>query len=160
MVNRFRLAILIIVSFLLAGWLMLFPVPYDWQWVAPRWLALALIYWILAFPKFVGILTGWFVGFGFDILKGGLLGQHALSLLMVAYLTGLLRHRSRLSPVWYQGLLVGVLVGLGDWVLLITQWLIGHPPRTLSYWMPTVSSALLWPFVYRFLKLCERKTLG
>ncbi len=147
-------------SFFIAWALMIMPLPAEWQWVKPDWLALVLIYWILALPQSVGIVTGWSVGLIMDIVNGELIGQYALSMVLVAYFTRMLRYRLRLFPFWQQALTVLVLVGASHMVLLLVQWLLGQPPRTFLYWASTFSSVLFWPWIYRLLKLYERKAFG
>lgn len=151
--------IFIFFSFFMAWILMVMPLPHHWQWIRPEWLTLVLIYWVFALPQSVGVITGWCVGLVMDILGGVLLGQHALALAIVAYFSYLLRNRLRLFPFWQQALMVFVLVGLGELVLLLVQWLIGHPPKTPLYWASTLSSVLFWPWLYRLLRMYERKIL-
>lgn len=151
--------IVIFFSFFVALILMIIPLPYDWQWVRPECLTLVLIYWVFALPQTVGVVTGWCVGLAMDILGGVLLGQHALAMAIVAYFAYVLRNRLRLFPFWQQALIVFVLVGLGELLLLLVQWLMGHPPKTPLYWASTLSSVLVWPWMYRLLRMYERKTL-
>jgi rod shape-determining protein MreD len=151
--------IFIFFTFFLAWILMIVPLPHNWQWVRPEWLTMVLIYWVFALPQTVGVITGWCVGLVMDILGGVLLGQHALALAIVAYFAYILRNRLRLFPFWQQALVVFVLVGLGELILLLVQWLIGQPPRTPLYWVPTLSSVLFWPWLYGLLRMYERKTL-
>ncbi len=160
MSDKFRVFALIVISFMVAWILMLIPLPYEWRCIRPEWLALVLIYWIFALPQSVGIMTGWSAGLVMDILNGELLGQYALSMLIVAYLARLLRTRLRLFPFWQQAFVILVLVGFGDLVLLLVEWLVGHPPRTLLYWAPTVSSVLIWPWINRLLRYCEHKAFA
>lgn len=159
MIDQFRQFLLIFLSFIPAWLLTILPVAQSWQWIIPKWLTLTLIYWIFALPQSVGMITGWTVGLMMDILDGKLLGQYALAMVIVAFLARLLRARLRIFPSWQQALAVLVLVGFGDLILLLVQWLIGHPPRTLLYWTPTLASVLIWPCFYRLLQLYERKIL-
>jgi len=137
---------------------MILPIPHDWQWLRPEWLMLVLIYWIFALPQSIGIFTGFSVGLVMDVLDGVLLGQYALTMVVVAFLARLLRNRLRLFPFWQQAVVILVLVGFGDLILLLVQWLIGHPPRSPLYWMSTISSVICWPWIYRLMRLYERKT--
>lgn len=159
MIDQFRLFTLVFLSFIPAWILTILPVPQDWQWITPKWLTLTLIYWIFALPQSVGMVTGWLAGLVMDVLDGKLLGQYALAMVIVAFLARLLRIRLRLFHFWQQALMVLVLVGFGDLILLLAQWLIGHPPRSLLYWAPTLSSVLFWPWIHRLLRLYERKIL-
>lgn len=156
---RFRQYCYITLSFLMAWIFMIFPLPSGWAWIRPDWLALVLIYWILALPQAVGILIGWSVGLVMDIVNGELIGKYALSMLVLAYLTRLLRYRLKLFPFWQQALAILLLIGASNVVLLLVQWLIGQPPRTWLYWASTFSSVLFWPWIFRLLQLYERKTI-
>jgi len=151
--------LLIFSTFFLAWVLMIIPLPHQWQWLRPEWLTLVLIYWVFILPQSVGVITGWCVGLVMDVLGGVLIGQHALAMAIVAYFAYVLRNRLRTFPFWQQALIVFVLVGLGELILLLVQWLIGQPPRTALYWASTFSSVLFWPWLYRLLRMYERKLL-
>lgn len=150
----------IFLSFIGAWFLMIFPVPYDWQFLRPVWLTLVLIYWIFALPQSIGILTAWAVGLVMDILGNGVMGQYALAMVSVAFFARFLRYRIRLQPLWQQALAVAGLVGIGELTRLLAQWLLGYPPHTLLYWIPTLLSMVLWPFICRLLRFYERKVFG
>ncbi|MGB5178147.1 MAG: rod shape-determining protein MreD, partial [Gammaproteobacteria bacterium] len=92
----------IVFTFIIALLLTVIPLP-DWaRYMRPDWVGLVLIYWCMALPERVGVATGWFTGLMVDLLTGTLLGQHALSLTVVAYITLKFHLRLRLVPVWQQ----------------------------------------------------------
>ena len=69
----------IALSFFVALILTIIPLP-DWMAsFRPEWVALTLIYWSMALPQRVGVGIGWGLGLALDVLKGALLGQHALA---------------------------------------------------------------------------------
>lgn len=155
--KKYRQVLLVCLSFLAAWILMILPIPHDWQYVRPEWLTLVLIYWIFVHPQWVGIATAWCVGLVMDSLYGGILGQYALSLTMVAFFARFLRYRIRLIPVWQQALVIFALIGINESILFLVQWMIGHPPRTIYYWVPMITSMLLWPWIRRLMKFYEHK---
>jgi len=138
---------------------MIVPFPYHWQWIRPEWISLMLIYWVFREPARVGVATGWMIGLCMDVLGGVLLGQYALAMALLTYLAHLLRNRLRFFPFWQQAFVILVLVGIGQLILLLIQWFIGRPPRTLLYWSSTLTSVLLWPWLYRIMHFCERKLI-
>lgn len=152
-----RTALVIYLSILLAFSLTIFPLPFSWQWVRPEWVTLILIYWVFRKPNYCGVMTGWTVGLLMDVLGGVLLGQYALAMSILVYLTHLLRNRFSFFLVWQQMFVILVLVGIVQLIPLLVQWLIGHPPRTLLYWSSTLISVILWPLVYRSMNFYERK---
>lgn len=144
-------------SFLLAAVLLIIPMPQDWQWLRPEWMMLTVLYWAVLLPRFVGVTTGWCVGLGMDILSGTLIGQHALSIALVAYLAYLLRYRVQFSPFWQQLFWILLLVGVGELVQLCIQWLTGYPLRGTLCWLSILSSVLFWPFLSRLLRTYAEK---
>lgn len=155
--RHMRQFIQVFLSFFAAWCLMILPLPYDWQWMRPAWLGLVLIYWIFALPGSVGIVTAWWVGLVMDLLNGELLGQYALAMIAIALLARLVRYKQRFFSFWQQVLVVVALVAVGDLILLLTQWLFGHPPKTFLYWAPTITNMLVWPWMHRLLQVYERK---
>jgi rod shape-determining protein MreD len=146
----------IIASFLAAYVLAVLPMPQWLLWVRPEWVALVLIYWTIALPHRVGILTGLALGILLDALEGAALGQNAFALVVVALLSLTLYQRLRVFSVLQQAGTVFVLVGINQ---LVCQWVqnlegVGNPD--LLFLLPAVSSALLWPFVLHTLRSVRR----
>ena len=108
----------IVISFLIAYVLVVFPLP-DWAELArPQWAALILIYWCMAVPDRVSVGVGWTVGLFQDALQSSLLGEHALSYAIVAFLTVKLHQRIRIYPLSQQALSVLVLLLLARMIQL------------------------------------------
>ncbi len=147
----------IIASFLAAFLLALVPMPQTLLWARPEWVALVLIYWVIALPQRVGIVASFLVGLILDILEGAVLGQNALSLAVVAYLALVLYQRLRVFNVWQQAGVVFVMVGINQ---LVGQWLqnlTGVGSRSLLVLLPALLSALLWPAVITLLRYLRRQ---
>jgi len=139
-------------TFLLALVLTVAPMP-DWlRPVRPDWVGLVLIYWCLALPDRVGVITGWFAGLLVDLITGTILGQHALSLTIVAYLTQRLHLRIRLFPILQQAFTVMILLILHQLLALWISRIIGRPGAPWYFWAPSLLGMLLWPPVYILLR--------
>ncbi|MGB5177691.1 MAG: rod shape-determining protein MreD, partial [Gammaproteobacteria bacterium] len=91
-----------------------------------------------------------------DLLTGTLLGQHALSLTVVAYITLKFHLRLRLVPVWQQSLTVLVLLVLHQLLALWISRIIGRPGAPWFFWMPSVLGMIIWPLVYATLRGMRR----
>lgn len=146
----------IIGSFLLAYVLTIMPLP---SWMAParpEWVALVLIYWCMALPQRVGVGIAWIAGLFLDVIRGGLLGQQALSLCLIAYITLKLYQRIRVAPPWQQAFSILVMIILHMLVVLWIKGIIGQPPQSWTYWLPTLSSMLLWPVIFSGLRELRR----
>ena len=147
----------IIISFCVALLLAILPLP-DWaQMLRPQWYTLVLIYWTMALPQRVGVGVGWLVGIVVDVLSGTLLGQHALSLALIAYITFEMHLRIRLFPLWQQSLTILVLLLLEKLLSLWVMGAVGQPTPPLSYWVPPLIGMLLWPWIYIVLRDLRRK---
>lgn len=136
------------VSFLAGLVLAIFPLPRELFWWRPEFIPLLLIYWLLVFPEQVSIIWVFVIGCLLDILTGTALGQHALSMLVICYVCFLSYQRMRQYSVWQQVIFVFVLVGLhqlvGNWVHSLQ----GGVAPSLSFLLPALTSALLWPFTW------------
>lgn len=132
------------------------PLPDPLVLARPEFVALFLIYWCIALPERVGIGTAWIVGLVLDILLGALFGQHALALTIVGFLALRLHLRIRVYPVWQQALSILVLVTIYQLVMLWTSGIIGKPPTSWTYWLPSLASMLTWPIVFTLLNGVQR----
>ena len=146
----------ILLTFIAAYVLAVVPLPVWLQWGRPEWVALTLIYWTIALPQRVGIVTALLLGLGLDVVKGSVLGQNALALVVVALLALLLYQRLRVYSLWQQSGVVFILVGIN---MLICQWvqkLEGLSLLPRLFLLPALTSALLWPVILHVLRGLRR----
>jgi rod shape-determining protein MreD len=143
---------IIVFTFVVALLLTILPLP-DWaRFLRPDWVGLVLIYWCMAVPDRVGVNTGWFAGLMVDLVTGTLLGQHALSLTVVAYLTLRLHQRIRLFPMLQQAFTIMVLLILHQLIALWISRIIGRHGVPWHFWTPSLLGMMLWPVVYTLLR--------
>jgi rod shape-determining protein MreD len=147
---------IIILSFILAlvGHMVMLP---NWaESLRPDWIALVLIYWCIALPERVGVGVGWLAGLMQDVASGAILGQNALILAIVAYLALRLHQRIRLFPLWQQSVSVLLLILLH---LMLALWIKGafaQSTETWAYWIPALTSMLIWPVIFSGLRWMRR----
>ncbi len=146
----------IAVTLLIALALAPLPLPETAARWWPDWVALTLIYWCLALPQRVGVGSAWLTGLLLDALTGTLLGQHALALGVVAYLTLKLHQRIRIFPRWQQALSVLLLLALNQLLQLWVYGITGHPTRGWAYWAPSLAGLLAWTPIYHGLRALRR----
>jgi|SRR5690625_1260480 len=146
----------IIASFALALILTVVPLP-DWLSAGrPQWVALVLIYWCMALPNRVGVGVGFLVGLIQDALLGSLLGQHALTFALLAFLTIKLHQRIRVFPLWQQAISVLVLLLLTQLVIFWINGFVGRSPVSWTYWLTAVVGTLLWPWIFGLMREIRR----
>ena len=132
------------VSLLLALLLGLVPLPAMLQPLRPYWLALVLAYWLLEEPERIGLGVAFALGVLADLVFGGLLGEQALRLVVMAFILDRFRARMRFFPLSQQALVIGVLL-LNDRVITAAIHVVmGAPQLPWMYWLAPLLGLLLW----------------
>jgi rod shape-determining protein MreD len=157
MIDRAQRPWVIAVSFVIAFMLTATPLP-DWAlpW-RPAWIAMVLVYWCMALPARVGVLTGWCIGLVLDVLHGSILGQHAFGLALVAWIALLYHQRVRVYPLVQQALFVSSVVFLYLALMLWAYNLLGSVEYGADYLMGALTTGLLWPWVFVVLRDVRRR---
>ncbi len=140
-----------LVSLLAAVALTLMPLPDEISPARPYWVALVLIYWNLEAGRLRHLGQAFVLGVLLDLLTGTLLGQHALSLIVISYLTERFRNRLRFFPPWQQAAAVMALL-FND--RIVQLWVIGLTDDawpTWTWWLAPLVGLLLWPWVFLLL---------
>lgn len=148
--------LIIALTFCVALLLVILPLPEWARSFRPQWATLVLIYWCLALPHRVSVGAGFFLGILLDVLTGTLLGQHALGLSLVAYITVQLHARIRVYPLWQQSLAVLVLLVIEHLLSLWAMGASGQIPPGLRYWIIPLVGAVLWPWIFVTLRNIRR----
>ena len=133
----------IIATLVVAIVLTLVSLPPVLDAMRPYWVALVLIYWCLETQDLITLGVAFSIGLLLDLLSGSLLGQHALSLIILVYLVTRFRARLRFYPSWQQALSVFALL-LNDRIILL--WIVslrGDPLPSLDFWLPPIVGTLL-----------------
>ena len=146
--NRYfwRIVFLLVTCMVLAALLRVFPLPLKLAMVRPEFVCLMVIYWIVNRPHEFGVTFACCVGLLQDVIELSVWGAHMLALTVIAYICQLSWQRIRSYSIWQQAMWIFVLVGTHQ---VIVGWVKGlggyHSPMYLIV-LPTLTSALLWPF--------------
>jgi rod shape-determining protein MreD len=154
--NAVMLYSAVTLSFVVAFALMIIPIEGNIKWLRPDFIALLVIFWATALPNHIGIIFAFMMGLMFDLLSGMLFGSMGLTLGIVAFLALNLRLRLRIYRYWQKFIIIMLLIGGSQLIKLWIQMLIGHPPASFTYWLTSISSALVWPLVYLILHSYQR----
>ncbi|MEQ3695799.1 MAG: rod shape-determining protein MreD [Pseudomonadales bacterium] len=123
----------------------------------PSLLGLSVVFWCLYFPDKVSLGTAFICGLIADSLTGALFGSHALGFCVIAYLT-ILMHRRLLMFTWVQRILfVFVLMGISQAIINWGFAIRGDAMPGLSYLLPALTSALVWPIWKAFMRWIHPK---
>ena len=136
------------VSFMLALLLALIPLPELLLPVRPYWLALVLAYWVIETPDKVGLGFAFCIGLLADVMFGGILGEQALRLVMMAFILQRFRARIRFFPLSQQALAMGGLLFNDRVIDAAIHLLVGEPMLPWSYWVAPLLGMALWLPLY------------
>jgi len=147
----------IVLSVIVAFMLTAMPLP-EWAvtW-RPAWVAMVLIYWCMALPDRVGIGISWSLGILLDVQQGTVLGQNAIGLAILAYITLKSHQQIRVYPLIQQAIMVCFYILFFQFLVLWIKGMMGVPPQHWTFWMPAFSSMLLWPWIFIILRDVRRK---
>lgn len=135
-------------SLAIAMILTLLPMPESMIWFRPAWVLMVLIFWTIMSPLRVNMGTAFITGLFLDLLTSTLLGEHALALTLVIYFVSRISIRLRMYPILQQSLSILLFVLLYQFILYCIQGFIGELPRNHLYWCSSLTSMLLWPWLF------------
>ena len=145
----------IVASFALALFLNFLP----WQdlRVVPDFVALVLAFWCVRQPRLVGLGVAWMLGLLSDAGNGVLLGQHALSYSLLAFLAIWMSRRILWFGVGLQALHVAVLLLVAQAVALLVRMAAGDAFPGWTVVVGPLLGAALWPAATWLLLLPQRR---
>ena len=115
--------------------------------VRPSFVGIVVIYWAIYAPHAGGIFAPWLAGLGLDVFKADVLGQNALAIVLVAYITMSLHQRLRNQTLIQQSLFVFAMLTLNEAVVWIIEGWTGHSLASPWRWIQPMIGAMLWPFI-------------
>tara|TARA_B110000971_G_C20022774_1_gene507215 strand:+ start:2404 stop:2928 length:525 start_codon:yes stop_codon:yes gene_type:complete len=134
-------------SILIALVLTLLPLPSNIEPYRPEWLLLFLIFWVVRKPETYGLGVVWILGLVLDVIRGALLGQHALGFIISCYLCQQFHQRAHLFSMPQQCILIPLTL-LPHFILsYLVYGILDQAPNGWHYWLPIVSSTLIWPLI-------------
>lgn len=144
-------------SALVALALAVIPLPSALDMLRPDFLVLVVFYWSIESPRAGGLALAFFSGLALDVIKGVVLGQHALALTLMAAWTTHLRLRLRVFSVLSQCLTIFALLTGYQFILFWVDGATGNPVTNFGRWLAPVVGAVIWPVVAEILsRLHER----
>ena len=137
----------IVISVIVALMLAIAPLPVWADPYRPDWVVLTLIYWAMHVPKTVSVGLAWIAGLVLDVAQGTLLGQHALSLTLIIYITVKFHLQLRVFPLSQLAATVFAMLALYQFILFWINGVAGVYASPETYWGPVISGSLFWPVV-------------
>jgi rod shape-determining protein MreD len=148
---------LLLGGFLVALALEVLPLPIWAEPARPAWVLVLLCYWAMHAPQRANVGAAFGLGVVLDVLKGTVLGQHALALTAVTFLAARFHLQVRVFPRWQQSTVVGALALLAGLLLWWIDGATGQPSPLLMRVPAAFTSALLWPWSVMLMRSLARR---
>jgi len=149
----------ILLTFLLALMLAIMPMPITVDSFRPDWVLIVVLYWSIALPTKVNVITAWILGFILDVLLGSVLGVHAAAMAISVYIAAVNYQKIRNFSLWQQALIVAVLSALYNLVTFWMEHFLTQVPFLISYLYPVLTSMIVWPWAFLLLRKVRRHFL-
>ena len=120
------------------------PLPDALEPFRPPCVTMAIIYWSMMWPRMCGILTAFIAGLMLDLLCGSLLGQHALALSVVAYLTLRFHLQIRIFPLWQLTFTAFMLMAIDAFLVFWADGIAGYPSGGIARWTQVIAGGVAW----------------
>jgi rod shape-determining protein MreD len=149
--------LVILATLFLAICLSLMPIPSWFAWMRPNFILMTLLFWTITLPDRINVSIAWLMGIISDLLTGTLLGEHALGFIITIYFADKMHTQLRMHPLLQQALSIGLFTLIYQLIIYCIQGMLGDLPQSDLYWLPTISSMLIWPWFAMLLKDCKRR---
>jgi rod shape-determining protein MreD len=126
------------------------PLPGWLELMRPDFVALTVLWLTLLSPRLTGLFYAWGAGLALDAFNGVLLGQHALAMIIIAYVASKLRLQVRAFPPLQQSAVILALLFLNEFLLFWLDGVAGHPVTDWRRWLSVPIGAACWPLVTGF----------
>jgi len=142
----------VIVTIVLSLMLMVVPLP-DWATpYRPDWVALTLIYWAMMMPRTWSVGSAWIIGIVLDVAQATILGQHALALCLIVFVTVRFHLLMRVFPMQQLTATVFAILALYQFILFWINGVAGIDVPAVNYWGPVITGTVLWPVAVMLLR--------
>ena len=131
------------------------PLPEFFHGIRIEWVSLAIIFFSMMNVSLMGVIAAWTIGLLLDLLQGGLLGENALILSIISYLSYRFRFQVRVYPDWQLMIVTLFFLSFGN---LISLWIRGFSGRMLfvtEEWLSIFIAALIWPVFMRLTEILQ-----
>ena len=144
--------IAIVLSIVIASVVMVYPLPYAMAAWRPLFFLLLTLFWVLCQPAWCGIWFAFFLGLAADLMLDAMLGQYALSFVVVAFLARYFTSNQRVLTFVNLWIVAAAGLFLHLLIQLFLQEMAGIQFSIIKHWQPLWTSVLVWPLIYLLLK--------
>jgi rod shape-determining protein MreD len=152
-----RDTLFLLISLCMGFILQYLPLSDFMSWFVPQWVLMVFIFWQMQRPQLINFWWVWPIGLLLDVQQANFLGTSVIGLAGVLYVLQLMYQRLKVFNVAQQTLVVFLLICSFQ---LVTYWsviIIDDMNKPLSLWLPSLISALVWPWLYLLLSSMSNK---
>ena len=135
--------------------LTIIPVPDLINSFRLPWLMMTVIYFSIFNVSLIGVLSAWFAGLILDLMTGGLMGENAMILSIISYISYRFRFQIRVYPIWQIMVVVLILLSLGELLSLWIQGVSGTMNISIVNWINISIAVIIWPLFMGFIQKME-----
>lgn len=148
--------IMILFTLLIALMATIMPMPLSVDVFRPDWVLIVLVYWSLALPSRVNVVTAWIMGFLLDVLLGSVLGVHAAAMAVTVYISASNFQKIRNFSLWQQSIIIGIFAALYHLIVFWLQRFLADVTFLVDYLYPVITSLIIWPWAFLLLRKVRR----
>jgi len=141
----------VFMTIVVALMLTMMPLPDSMSAFRPDWVALIILFWALNVPRSYGVGAAFIAGIFVDVAQATLLGQYALALVVITYITVKSHLLIRVFPLLQLTATIFALLALYQFLLFWINGVAGVEAPAVSYWGPVITGTLIWPLLYSFM---------
>jgi len=130
--------------------------PTGWHWL-PDVLAIVVVFWNVYQPRRVGVVLAFLLGLALDVHESALLGQNALSYVVLSSMALAVQRRLLWFPLREQALQIVPLFVVAALVEWVTRLIVQDAWPHWSQLLAPLLQAALWPLVGALLLAPQRR---
>lgn len=142
---------IIVISFIISMLLDFIPFPNDFFFWLPSFTVLALLYWAIHCPQFIGIGLAFIIGLLVDIGTASPLGQHALACILITFLIQQQQRHIILYSYGLQAIAVFIALVCNQFIMMIIRLMHSHQFNGWLGFISAIVGALLWPLLSKIM---------
>lgn len=149
--------LIITFTLLLALIVSIIPMPLSIDAFRPDWVLVVVVYWAIALPRRINVITAAVMGLLLDVLLGATLGIHSAAMAICVYIAVVNYQKIRNFSYLQQSLIIGVLSALYHLLVFWVQRLLNDIAFLPSYLYPVLTTMILWPWAFLLLRKVRRR---
>lgn len=144
--------LVIVVSIIVCSVLVVYPLAYGFAGWRPLIMLMITLFWVLCQPTWCGVWFAFTTGLFTDLLLDAPLGLHALSYVMITFITRYFTRERRVMTFGNTWMIASLAILAHLLCILLAQVISNMQFSITRHWQPLLSSIMLWPVLYYCLR--------